>query len=150
MAQPPRRQPTSAFQTAIEDLTDGVSQLIRNHVDLARTELRQELTELRTDALALALSTAVALIGYAILNIAIITLALWLGGVGPMAIAAVVMTVLNFVLAALGFRFAYRRLNERQGRLDETQQELKRNKQWMKELRDNSPKRLTTEAAENP
>ncbi len=146
MEQSSRRQRSSGFQDALEDLTDGVSQLIRNHADLARTEIRHELGELRTDAIALTLSAAVALIGYAIFNIAVITLALWLGSIGAMAIAAVVMTVLNFLLAGLGFGFAYRRLQRREGRLDETQQELKRDKEWIKEIRNNSPERLPVES----
>lgn len=144
MAQQITPRPQSGIQTAIENLTDGFSRLVRQHLELAKIEARQEARELGRHAATLAIFASIALIGYGILNLAFILIALWFGGVPAMAITSLVLAILN--LGAAGFAL-YRTAKELSDNeiLPKTSEEMQRNKKWIKEIRENSSPRLTAE-----
>lgn len=145
MAEQLTPRPQSGFQAAIEDLTDGLSRLVRQHFDLARAEVRQEATEMSLFARAAAICVGLFLVGYVLLLVAIILTAAWLGGVGPMAITAIILALAHLGGAAI----AYWRLDIHKKQSDlslpQTTEELQRNKKWIKEIRENSSPKLTAE-----
>ena len=147
MAERPVTTSPSRFQAAIDELTDGLSQLVRQHFELARSEVRREaqnIADISSDIAIYALLGAIGAVGYLLLNVAIILVALWLGSVAAMAITALVLAVLQLSIGGIGVAMAVRRFKESDIEpLRETTEELQKDKQWIKEIRDNSsPKRL--------
>lgn len=138
MAQQPVIQTQSGFQEAIDGLTDGLSRLVRNHFELARTEVRREATELGQYLAAMAIFASIALVGYGLLNVAIVLVAAWIAGLPAMAITAIVLALLNLGVAAFAMARIIARLRDSDLSLSQTTHELQRNKQWLKEIRDNS------------
>lgn len=141
----PRQQ--NGFQTAIEDLTDGLSRLVRQHFELARIEVRSEAKEVSRDVAIIVAAAAIALIGYIFLNLAIILTALWLGSVAAMAITSIIIAALHIIAAVLGVTIAIRRLKKTDMGLPQTTEELQRNKTWIKEIRENSSPSLSRESS---
>ncbi len=144
MAERPIPREPTGFQTAIEELTDGLSQLVRQHFELARTEVRREASEFAGYLQGLVVFGTVALMGYGVLNLAIIVVAFWIGGVAAMAITAVVLALLQLGVGAIGALRIVRNIQNEEVGLPETTEELQKDKQWLKEIRDNnsSVKRL--------
>ena len=142
------RTTRNGFQGAIEELTDGLSGLVRQHFELARTEVKEEAKEYSRYGAVLGLAAALLFMGYAMGNVAVILVALWLGGVGAMAITSIVLTVLNMAAGALGGWYGWRHLREADVELSQTTEELQRDKKWLKEIRDtSSPRRLPAETS---
>jgi uncharacterized membrane protein YqjE len=83
---------------AIQNLTDGVIDLVQNQVELVRVEFRREATEAGERGGTLLLYAGLALMGYGLINIALILLAGWLGGLPAMFVTALLLG-----LAHLGF-----------------------------------------------
>lgn len=142
MAERPVTTSPSRFQAAIDELTDGLSQLVRQHFELARSEVRREaqnIADISSDIAVYALLGAIGAVGYLILNVAVILVALWLGNVAAMAITALVLAVLQLGIGGFGIAMAVRRFQDSDIEpLRETTEELQKDKQWIKEIRDNS------------
>lgn len=138
MAERPIIHRETGFQNAIEGLTDGLSRLVRKHFELARTEVRREASEISQQVALLALFASISLVGYILLNLAIVFFAAWLGDVAIMAIVALALAILNLGGGAFGAVRILRILRRSDVGLNQTTDELQRDKQWIKEIRDNS------------
>ncbi len=142
MAQRPIIERQSGFQAAIDGITDGLSRLVRNHFELARTEVRREASAVGQHLGALAVFASIALVGYGLLNLAIILFAAWLGDIAIMAIVALVLAILNLGVAGFAIARIVARLKDSDVGLAQTTEELQKDKQWLKEIRDNSSPEL--------
>ncbi len=142
------RTERNGFQAAIDELTDGLSRLVRQHFELARTEVREEARQYSRYAAILTAATATLFMGYVMVHLAIILVALWIGGMAAMAITAIVLAILNITGGLFAARYAWQGIQNTDVRLTQTTEELQRNKQWLKEIRDNSsPRRLPAETS---
>src|SRR5688500_7971581 len=118
---------------ALKRVTDGFSRLVREHIALARTELKQDLRAAGRDiALALA-GVPLLFLGYSLLMVAIsLLLADDFGGVAGFAIVGAINFVVGTVLAVI---FGMRLLGRDKPDLDQTTRELKEDRRWLQELR---------------
>lgn len=144
---PTTQQQQTGFQTAIEDLTDGLSRLVRQHFELARVEIRREAKDVGTNVGALLAFAALGLVGYLLLNVAIILVfGAFVGGMVAMAITAIVLALLHLVVAGVAILRILSHLRDADLGLHDTTEELQRNKQWIKEIRSNSRPELTAQS----
>ena len=81
--------------SAIQRLTDGVTNLVRNQVELVRIEFRREATEAGQRSGALLLFAGLALLGYGLVNLSVIFLAGWLLGFAGMTLASLLLGVVH-------------------------------------------------------
>lgn len=147
MAERPVSRPQTGFQTAVEDLTDGLSRLVRQHFALARVEMREEIDDLKKQIGAILVFAVVALLGYLLLNLAIILLfGVWLDSLAAMATTALILAILHLGVGVTALVLLGSRLRENEVGLSQTTEELQRNKQWLKEIRNNSSRALPTES----
>lgn len=145
MAQQITPRQSSGIQAALENLTDGLSRLVRQHLELAKIEAKMEAKIVGRNAAVLVVCGALLLLGYGLLNLAIILTALWLGSIAAMAITSIILAVLNLGVASFAL---YRAISNLQDNdlLPKTAEELQRNKKWIKEIRETSSSpQLTTE-----
>ncbi|TXD35354.1 phage holin family protein [Lujinxingia vulgaris] len=144
-----QRQPDSpsaaGFNAAIQGLSEGFSNLVRQHVELARHEAKDELKQVATQVIGLVVFGAIALVGYLLLLAAIVLLALWLGGVGPMFIACAILAGLHLAVSGVAIARLSSQLSESGVSLPQISEELERNKQWIKQLRKSSSPQLPAE-----
>ncbi len=148
MAQRPVVQRTNGFQTAIEDLTDGLSKLVRQHFELARTEVREEVQGLRNKiGAAIAFGTLI-LFGYLLLIFALVfAMGALFQSLAAMALTALILGLVHIIVAAVGIWTIKKRLEEQEVGLPQTTDELEKDKQWLKEIRNNSPRALPAETS---
>lgn len=126
------------LKPAFERLTDGVSTLVKQHIELARHEVKQDVNTTSKRVAAIAICGVVALVGYLLLNATLIMLFGLIGGVSAAFITGVVLTVLH--LAAAGILVAYfgkKLRDEKPVDLAQTNDELDRDKQWLRKIGDN-------------
>ncbi|MFU8802816.1 MAG: phage holin family protein, partial [Bradymonadaceae bacterium] len=128
---------SSNLQTAFQGLTDGLSNLFRQHLELVRFEVKEEATEVGKNVAALGLFVFIALVGYGLLNLAAIFFAGWFGGLVAMAIAALALALINLGGAAYAIRKIMHRFEDNSVNLSRTEEEMQRNKQWIKQIRNN-------------
>ncbi|MHB0859593.1 MAG: phage holin family protein [Anaerolineae bacterium] len=109
------------------ELLDDTRLLVRQEIELAKTEVSQKLSGYAKDAAYLGIAGAVAYVGFmAIVAAAIIGL----GAVIPMWLSALVVGV---VLALVGYLFARRGMNGMKSRSivpEQTVESLKEDKEW--------------------
>lgn len=133
------------FNAAIQGLSEGFSNLVRQHVELARHEAKDELKQAATQIIGLVVFGAIALLGYVLLLATIVLLALWVGGIGPMFITCAVLAGLHLGVAGIAVARLSSQLGESGVRLPQISEELERNKQWIKQLRKSSSPQLPAE-----
>ncbi|MHB1293695.1 MAG: phage holin family protein [Anaerolineae bacterium] len=109
------------------DLLDDTRLLVRQEIELARTEMSQKLSQYAKDIAYIGIAGAVAYVGFmAIVAAAIIGL----GAVIPMWLSALAVGV---VLALVGYLFARRGMNGMKSRRlvpEQTVESLKEDKEW--------------------
>lgn len=151
-----RRRPTSSngingLKPAFERLTDGLSTLVKQHLELARYELKQDVSTTSKRLGIIAACAVVALIGYVTLLGAGILLAGWLGGALAAFITAASIALVHLALAGgLAAYFGKQLREEKPVDLAQTNDELKEDKRWLREIGDKSrngktPKQLSQE-----
>ncbi len=131
------RQPGKAngLKPAFERLTDGVSTLVKQHLELARYEIKQDVSTTGKRLAFVAACTVVALIGYVLLNAAAILLAGWLGGLAAAFIVGVSLAVIHLGAAAGIFVYFGKQLKEEKPvDLAQTTDELDKDKQWLRKI----------------
>jgi uncharacterized membrane protein YqjE len=135
-----RRRTTNGLKPAFERLADGVSTLVKQHLELARYEIKQDVSTTGRRVAILGACAVVGLLGYLLLNIAGIGLAGWLGGWLAAWITAAVLALVH--LGAAGGLAAYfgKKLKEQKPiDLAQTNDELDRDKQWLRKIGQTSP-----------
>ena len=122
----------SATKDALQRLIDGLQTLVREHLALARAELKEDVRDLGRDALVGASGMPALAAGYLLSMIAIgYLLALWMPQWAAFAIVAAVNLGAGGALTLRGVRKVMRRRLD----LERTGEELKRDKQWLASLK---------------
>jgi hypothetical protein len=129
------RSPSGGLVPAFQSLTDGLVSLLRNHLQLFRHELQSD-AKLAAEGVATAVAFGlIGLVGYFLLNIALILTAYAVAGVIPMVAVCGGLSLFNLVV---GFGTAKRivdGMREKSRQLGGTQSEIERSKTWIKELK---------------
>jgi uncharacterized membrane protein YqjE len=121
---------------ALQRLVDGVQTLIREHMALARAEIKDDVRSMGRDLLIGAAGVPALAAGYLLLMIALgFLLALWLPSWAAFGIVALVNLGAGGALTLAGVRKASR---SRVG-MPGTGAELERDKRWLASMRDGRP-----------
>jgi uncharacterized membrane protein YqjE len=123
---------TTPSRDALQRLIDGVQTLIREHMALARAEAKEDIRQMARDALVGAAGLPALAAGYLLLMMAIgFLLANWMPSWIAFGIVAVVNLGAGGAVSFAGLRKVMR------GRVDlqSTGEELRRDKQWLAQLR---------------
>lgn len=143
-----RRSRHDGLKPAFEKLTDGVSTLVKQHLELARYEFKQDVSATSRRLAVLVVCGIIGLIGYVTLLVAGILIAGWLGGMAAAAITAAVEAVVNLALAGgLAAYFGKQLREEKPVDLAQTSDELNRDKEWLRKIgnqrQNNQPAQLS-------
>lgn len=123
---------------AFQNVTDGVFDLAKTHFELARAEARAELKEAGSETARAAVGVGFALVGFGILNLAVVCLAGVFAGLVGMSVTAGILGTLYTVIGVSTTRGAMERLKAKENALPHTKDEIRRSTEWVKEIRDNS------------
>jgi hypothetical protein len=129
------RSDPPSLSEAFRRLTDGIQRLIRDHLALVRTELRQDLKAAGRDIAFALLGVPSLLLGYALLMVALsLALAPSLGA----AVAFAIVGAVNLLAGgALAFFFGRRLATRDRPDLDRVTTQLKEDGRWLRDLRRN-------------
>lgn len=129
---------SSNIQQALQGLSDGVTSLVKNHIELIRYEVKEEATQAGKNAAALALFGLITFVGYGLLNITAILFAGWFGGIVAMAITALILTLINLAGGLFAILKILKRFEQNTSGLKNVGAELKKDKQWISQIRNNN------------
>lgn len=124
--------------SAFQSVTDGVLDLLKTHLELAKAEARQEVKAYGSEATRAAVGLVVALFGFGFFNLSIVCAAGYFGGLAAMAITALIQGTVYMWFGGQASRGALRRMKERDSALVRTKDEIKRSTEWVKEIRETS------------
>lgn len=127
-------KPAGGLGPAFEKLADGVSSLVREHLELARMEMREDAGRAARSIGALVVCGSVAFVGYLMLNVAGVALGAVLFGDVGLAVAALVMALFNFLAAFLLIKAVAADSEEGLMSFEETTRELSRDKEWLRQI----------------
>jgi hypothetical protein len=133
-----RRRATSGLdglKPAFERLTDGVSTLVKQHIELARYEVTQDVTTAGKRIAILGACAMVALLGYVVLLGAAVLFAGWLGGMLAAWITAAAIALIHLAAAAgLGLYYGKKLRDDKPVDLAQIGDEINRDKQWLQQI----------------
>src|SRR5690554_1369768 len=142
------------LKPAFERLTDKMSTLVKQHIELARYEATQDMRATMKRAAILGACAFVGVVGYFFLLAAGTLLAGWLGGWLAAWICAAVIAVLHLgVAGALGYKYGKRLRLGLPVDLAQLGDELNKDKQWLQQIAVNSkksPETVTLSAKPTP
>ena len=121
---------------ALRDLTDGMSVLFRQHLELVRLEVKEDARILGSHVAIVVFFGLIALLGYGLLNAAAILFAGWGFGIHGMAITSLVLSLVNLGFGARAMVSTMARIKADGIALDRTAQELEKDIEWVKEIRE--------------
>jgi hypothetical protein len=121
---------------AFKDLTDGLSVLVRQHLELVRLEVKEDAQILGGHIAIFALFGAIVLMGYGLLNLSAILFAGWGFGLHGMAVTSLVLAIVNLGIGARALRGAFQRIKADGVALDRTAQELEKDIEWVRQIRE--------------
>jgi uncharacterized membrane protein YqjE len=133
MPQPDPHGPVVSPRDALARLLDGVQTLFREHIALAKTELKDDLRRAGRDVLLSAAGLPPLLVGYVLLMVA---LALLLAQAIPGWLAFALVALVNLIAGgALTVAFMNKARQDKIA-LPRTEEELRRDKEWLATLRE--------------
>lgn len=128
----PAAPSSTSTKDAFGRLLDGLQTLMREHVALARAEIKDEARSMARDALVSAAGVPALLAGYLLLMFAIgYLLALWLPQWAAFAIVAVANLIAGSALTAGGLK----KLSRDKVAMRGTGEEIQRDKEWLASLK---------------
>lgn len=128
------------LKPAFERLTDGVSSLVKQHIELARHEITRDVTTTARRLGVLGACALVALMGYTLLLVAAIALAGWLGGALATWIVALSLGLIHLgVAAGFGAHYAKKLRSEKPVDLAQLTDELNKDKLWLQQMAASAP-----------
>lgn len=128
------------LKPAFERLTDGMSTLVKQHLELARYEVKKDVKTTGTRVGIIAVCGVIALVGYIMLLVTGVLLAGWLGGWLAAWITAGAEALINLALAGgLAAYFGKKLRDDKPVDLAQTNDELNEDKRWLREIGENSP-----------
>jgi hypothetical protein len=129
------------LKPAFERLTDGLSTLVKQHMELARYEVTKDVKTTGTRVGIIAACAVVALLGYVMLLATGVMLAWWLGGLLAAWITAGALAVVHLALAGgLAAYFGKKLRDDKPVDLAQTNDELNEDKRWLREIGESSRK----------
>jgi Flp pilus assembly protein TadB len=117
----------------VGEIADDLSRLLRQEIDLAKAEAKQEVSKLGKGA---GLLGGAGVAGHLLLLFASVTLMLVLGRVMDLDLAALIVALIWAVVAAVLASMGRRQLRSFDPQLPQTTQTLKEDVQWAKTLKD--------------
>lgn len=117
----------------VGEIAEDLSRLVRQEIDLAKTEAKQEVTKLGKGA---GMLGGAGVAGHLLLLFGSVALMLVLGRVMPLDLAALIVAVIWAIVAAVLAATGRRQLKSFDPKLETTTQTLKEDVQWAKTLRD--------------
>ncbi len=141
----------NGLKPAFERLTDGLSTLVKQHLELARYELKQDVSTTGKRLGIIAACAVIGLIGYVTLLAAGVLLAAWLGGALAAFITCAAIAVVHLAIAGVFAAVIGKKLREEKPvDLAQTNDELNEDKRWLREIGEKSrngksPKQLSQE-----
>ncbi|HMG29465.1 MAG TPA: phage holin family protein [Jiangellaceae bacterium] len=117
----------------VGEIAEDLSRLVRQEIDLAKTEAKQEVTKLGKGA---GMLGGAGLAGHLLLLFGSVALMLVLGRVMPLDLAALIVAVIWAIVAAVLAATGRRQLKSFDPKLETTTQTLKEDVQWAKTLKD--------------
>jgi hypothetical protein len=126
---PPAGEDQRSLGQIVSDVTQDVTTLIRQEMDLAKTELKQEMTKAGKGA---GLLGGAGVAGYFVLLFLSLTAMYGLDAVMDTWLAALIVTVVWAIAAAVLGLIGKKELQESNPQLPQTQQTLKEDVQWAK------------------
>lgn len=130
--------------SALQTVTDGVIELLRTHIDLARVEMTAEAKSSAGQALQAGFGAGLAALGGIFLSAFVIMLVgvIFAAIMGPLAgavAATVTAGVFGLLYALVGYRLWVRSmggLRAKRSLLTETKTEIKRSAEWAKKIKE--------------
>jgi uncharacterized membrane protein YqjE len=113
----------------VSDISTNLTTLVRQEIDLAKTEMKEEVTKVGKGA---GLLGGAGLAGWFLLLFLSLTLMYGLDEFMPIWVAALIVTVIWAVVAAVLALSGKKAIKEANPQLPETQQTLKEDVQWAK------------------
>ncbi len=133
-----KSEPThTAVIKAVEGLTDGVYGMFSKRLELAKVELITDGQRLGMMFLILFVCGIVIVLGYGMLNVAVVMLVAAASGLWPSAWTALGLAIANLVFGALIAVAAAKRLGVDRSMLA-TRDEFQRDVTWLKEVKERS------------
>jgi hypothetical protein len=126
---PTRPRDERSLGDIVSDVTQNLTTLIRQEMDLAKTEMKQEVAKVGKGA---GLLGGAGLAGWFLLLFASLTLMYGLNEFMPIWVAALIVTAIWAVVAAVLALTGKKAIKEANPQLPETQQTLKEDVQWAK------------------
>jgi uncharacterized membrane protein YqjE len=117
----------------VGEIAEDLSRLVRQEIDLAKTEAKQEVTKLGKGA---GMLGGAGIAAHLLLLFGSVALMLVLGRAMPLDLAAVIVAVVWAIVAAVLAARGRRQLQSFDPTLETTTQTLKEDVQWAKTLRD--------------
>ena len=115
---------------ALHDLSDSLTQLLQQQITLLRLEISREASEAGSRSAQLLLFAGIGLLGYFLVNIAIICLAGYLAGFGAMSLTALGLGTLHLGVAVVQIRRQIDGFEQQQQRLESKAEELAGRETW--------------------
>lgn len=129
----------SSLVSVVQTLTEDVIALFREHLRLARVELKQDAALTLRYVAALALFGVIAVLGLGFLSLSAILFAGWAFGLAGMAVVSLLLSVIHLGFGLRASIIIARRLNEDELGPHLTGLELRRSRQWASQQRPTSP-----------
>lgn len=117
----------------VGEIAEDLSRLVRQEIELAKTEAKQEVTKLGKGA---GMLGGAGIAAHLLLLFGSVALMLVLGRVMPLDLAALIVAVVWAIVAAVLAARGRRQLESFDPKLETTTQTLKEDVQWAKTLRD--------------
>jgi hypothetical protein len=117
----------------VGEIAEDLSRLVRQEIDLAKTEAKQEVTKLGKGA---GMLGGAGIAAHLLLLFGSVALMLVLGRAMPLDLAALIVAVVWAIVAAVLAARGRRQLQSFDPKLETTTQTLKEDVQWAKTLRD--------------
>ena len=128
---------TTGLVSAFQNVTDGVIDLAKTHMELAKAEVRQDARAYGEQVIVMLGGVGLILLGIGIFNVALICLAGVFGGLAAMAGTAGALGAIEILFGFSYANRAYQRIKERDA-LPGTRDEIQRSREWVKQITDNS------------
>ena len=119
----------TSIPTLIRGLFDDARSLVREELQLARAELREELATMRSATVAFAIAAVIGLIGAAILSVAIGGLIAYYAG-WPVWMGYGIVGIVWLVCASIAVAYGFQRVAELRA-IPQTTATIKENMTWM-------------------
>lgn len=132
----PRDQ--TGLVAAFQSVTEGVTDLALTHLELAKAEARRDVKVYGKEAARAGAGLGIALLGFGLINLAIVCLAGYLGGLASMALTSAILGGMYTYAGGVVASRAMRRMQEREGAMSTTKDEIKRSTEWAKQIKESS------------